>query len=414
MNKIKGLIVRKKDVLLYFICLVAIFVSDDTITFGTNSNTLFIALKYIIYFIVLLCVFFYKPLGFLKKDRLLRQVYFTFVTLILATVFFGGFSGGYLYQILLLTISFLVISKFDIDLLLYYFLKIVYFIAFVSIIGSVVYIILPPVIQLLPKTINLGMVHFYNGGIFAAIGYVEVYRNSGIFREPGVFMVYLNLALAIQLLYFKVYDRRYIIVLSLALFLTLSTAGFLIYVLVLMCVYFENAKKIRFINKLIVVGFALICFVTIFSNSFIYENVFSKLSSDTLKEGSALARQASIFGNARIFADNMWFGVGLRDFEKAFEITTYSLFGVKLSIGNNTNTLGSIFAIYGVFMGLLIVYLLSNLIRFFSKKMTVRFLFTLAILSMLSNEDLRLSLIFYLLLLLPLKKDNSLNVIIRR
>ncbi|MGG5510453.1 hypothetical protein ACPDHN_10920 [Myroides odoratimimus] len=414
MKEISGLIVRKKDVLLYLICLVAIFVSDDTITFGTNNSTFFIALKYIIFIVTFLCVFLYKPLQFLKKDRLLRHVYFSFLLFIAFTIFFCGFSGGYLYQVLLLTIAFLIVNKFDVDLLLYYFLRIVYFLAFMSIIGSILYILLPSVIQALPVTLNLEKVHFYNGGIFAAIGYVEVYRNSGIFREPGVFMIYLNLALAIQLLYFKVYERRYIVVLSLALFLTLSTAGFLIYALVLMSVYFENASRIKFINKFIVVGFAIICTTAVLSNSFIFDNVFSKISGDTVKEGSALARQASIFANIKIFSENMWFGVGLRGFENAFEVATYSLYSIKLGIGNNTNTLGSIFAVYGIFMGSLIIYLLSKLIAFFSKKALVRFFFTLAIISMISNEDLRFSLVFYLLLLLPLKKDNSLNVIIRR
>lgn len=63
------------------------------------------------------------------------------------------------------------------------------------------------------------------------------YRNPGIFWEPGAFAGYLNLALIFLAVYRDRLSRRayvwYLIVLSCALFTTLSTAGYVVYPLVL-------------------------------------------------------------------------------------------------------------------------------------------------------------------------------------
>lgn len=71
-------------------------------------------------------------------------------------------------------------------------------------------------------------------------------RNSSIFREPGVFMVYLGLSLIVELIYLprvrKKYNVIHIIILLVALLSTFSTGGIVTGVLILLLVILSQRK----------------------------------------------------------------------------------------------------------------------------------------------------------------------------
>lgn len=354
------------------IIIMIILISPESLLFGTNSVRIFREIsKYfpIFLFVVLLAK--------MQKGKNCSNYQFTRLMLfwgifsfcmLMSAIFNNNLMIGYGLRIIIMGSGFLFAAVFSRDKFMYIFEKVIYVIAFVSLVLFALKMFLPSAFSLFPTIYNTQSLPFYNVFIWVIPKWSrDVLRLYGPFREPGVFQMYLNLALLFFIkLNGKLTLKRAIVYIG-ALIITYSTTGYIVLLFTLLYYVFEKestgarAQK-NFMVFLILTSIVVLSFyTTLFSaDSF----VFGKLFNDGSKSG--IARFASIFGNLSIFASSPVFGVGITRLSDLFIDYCYSHYGFANT--SNTSTIFVPFATFGLLYGTLWVMSLISFFKSFSAK----------------------------------------------
>lgn len=237
--------------------------------------------------------------------------------------------------------------------------------------------------------------------------YQGLVRNYGIFREPGVYQMYLVMALVLQLLVVKQNSLWRYIILVAAIATTISTTGYiaLAFFLMLFVVNKEglsNNKRLLFISLIVISVLILASTTTLFSMSSEYEyiSVFGKLGN--MNRNTTSARLASITENIRIACEHPIFGAGIEGIDRLFPLYALQKYGRP---GTNTNTVLIQFASHGILYGLLWCY--GN-VQFCRKLNKQRWVWVFAILLILYiGENLTYSGFASLFLMYGISKGNT-------
>jgi len=403
-------LIHKSNYYYLIIFFVVTFISDDTFTFGTNQTFGFIIVKYVMYFLLTVLL--------LVKNSLQSYIYPTKANLALVFISFAviltaalniDLTGGYIYQIWLALLAFLITQYIPREQLVKVFTQYIYVLSIISIIIYIIASYFPFLLNPFPVQMNTGDVEFHNLGIGIVFKDVQQVRNTGIYREPGVFMIYLMIAIIMELFFNEVINKKKLIIIIIALLLTFSTAAFIILAVVCVAYLFKNNDKNTVKNKVFILLAGVAIVVVVLLSSDIYSLVFDKIGKDSINEGSSLARGASVLINLQIFFDNPIKGVGISNFENSYSLYSLKLFNLNFAIGNNTNTITTIFAIYGILFGMIFCCLVFMLAKKLSNLIIPRVLIALALLMMFSNEDLRYSLMSFVFLFWGLKSEPDTN-----
>ena len=203
-------------------------------------------------------------------------------------------------------------------------------------------------------------------------------RPDGLFYEPGVFQLYLNILLYLSLFVFK--KRGYSIITIIAIFSTQSTTGIVICLLILSYYFFvEHLRGKPFLSK-IGYGFGGIILLIpffIIANSNIQEKLYGE------SKGSSMARQYDLFTGINVALSKPLTGIG-------FDYNQYKAVASGLgfqdtemdqkSLEDRSNSNGIVFLFYsiGLPIGLLFIIGLFRQ-EFFSHKFLVGLIFFLSL-----------------------------------
>ena len=378
---------------LFVIVFILIFISEDTVTFGTNMDPRFIVFRYIVYFSMTLFFLFKVRYNTVMLPKTTFYAIVVFLSL-LATIFANQYmTGGYVMQLWIVVLAVLIVKYVDFDDFCALFSKIMFYLSVISLLLLFVYSLLPSAFSIFPVTTNYADTEFYNLYICVFFKTTDIVRNTSIFREPGVFVVYLVIAIIIQL--FKFNNNKYLSVYIIALFTTFSTAGYIVFLLVITAKLIEkNAKKIY-----LYIGLALIPFVTLLW-PFIGEVVFGKFGEENAGYASTLARVSSVTIPFFIFLENPFWGSGIEKFVNLYPIYSMQWYGIEFKPdGESTNTILNTAAIYGISYAMFMLYALYSFSHFFVMKRASRIVIWIVFILISSNEELRFSLFFNVILL---------------
>ena len=335
----------------------------------------------------------------------------TLTTLILLSFFFFSFLGiNYLFAVREQSIQKLlangVIFLSSMFAALYYhshktsYLKHLYFVLKIILIHSVINFVAYPFVK--PFLFEIGNdryecltffnVLFYLGDthLFNVFG-IEMSRNQGIFWEPGVLQIALNLLLFIESF---IYKRRGLIFSAtiLAIISTFSTTGLFVMLIQLFIFFFKIAKQKIYLVPL---------FLIIISGVFVVAEVNVR---DKLSGSGQLSFQARFFDliqPLQILMDNPLTGVGLDD-EQYVEIRQQPKYSLNLGVldfsnrsKGSTNSVMFFLAATGIPFSLLIFSLLYYQQFFFEK----RFWFFIFMIISLMTEPLLLRPFFLTLVM---------------
>lgn len=374
-----------KKIAFYIVCFLVVFCSHDTMLFGTNSDELFILARKIIPFVILLLSLFIIKPSF-SLDYLIKLLVLVSLPILSCLVNHEEINN-YIYRACLMTDAFLLaIIKDDELVFTHVFNSIISFLCVWSLVFWALSSIVPSFADFFPKIINTEG-NAYPNFIFSTVDrdsrYIFTYRNSGAFREPGVFACVLSIALLFELCRRDLSLKRFWIYIV-TLISTFSTAGIILGVIfVVYLAFFEkrSGRIPKFISRTVVVG-TLIVLALVGTGNISSTGIFDKFKQGTNSYGSWFSRLESVFGNLKIFASSPVFGVG-----------RYHLYGMTLAAsGNyvaidNTNTYLINFAAFGFVYALLCII---GTVRFFAVKTNhpLRIaLFTMLLFVALSNED---------------------------
>ncbi len=168
-----------------------------------------------------------------------------------------SYSGNNLYYPFCMFVGAIIATNYNVNDFLIRIEKIIYVLAFLSLIGMSVYYIAPGMIESFPTYQFYNLTHrtIYFFNYIYAQGFLMV-RNSGIAWEPGVFQILLNLGLAITIKKYDELNYKKVFVYTLAIILTRSTTGLLI--LMINLILLVRKKKIF----VILLGIVVLIFST--------------------------------------------------------------------------------------------------------------------------------------------------------
>lgn len=377
--------------IIYLILILLIFVSNDTVLFGTSGNQTLSLIAQIIY----LGISIYLIKQSKKHVKLPFLFLISMLLLLTLTIFINqDFTLGYLIQINSLVTGYLISRNLNFEMFSIYYTKLMCYVALISIFLFSIFTIFPQFLFLLPVQYNIAEVPYIN--LFFYVHFLDVFRNTSIFREPGVYMIYLNIAIILELFVKKHTDKKAMLIFIIAMFTTLSAAGFVILGLIGLLFFLQEKKsniKFRGILLLLIIGYVII------NNFTLFENTFSKFDSSSKEYSSSLARISSIEIPFAIFLDNPLFGTGLSNYVTLYEKYSLQLYGrVYKTGGHSTNTFFNSLASYGFLYFVILIFLIKKTSQLFSKSIFFNVIVFIIIATLFSNEDLRYSLLFSTLL----------------
>ena len=381
---------------LYFFMFIIIYMSDDTYLFRADPEYhIFINIKYFFYFALLIWIFFkYQKQLFRSGIKLLIAL----TCLILLTSFLRfDFTGGYIFQVLTLFLSYFFVKIIDFKSFAQTYCKFIYFFAWTSIILLILTIVVPSIVSNFPIIINTSGKETNHLILYTSL--VGHTRNAGIFREPGVYQLYLNFALFLQIFVLKKINKKELIVLILCLLTTASTAGIIIAIIIFfVAILFKNDSLAKNSRRNLTL-FAYIFVLVIIFNPAVYNEIFDKLSKDSGFYISTLARISSLTIPLYMFFQSVGsfiIGLGLNDFTLLYVETSLNLYNFPFTAdGTGTNTYLNKFATYGFLYGFIFIYGVFNFCKkIFTKSLFKKYIFFIVFLMMFSNEDVRNSFLF--------------------
>lgn len=281
---------------------------------------------------------------FLYRKKIIPQHYVIFSDVLLLSLILEIFltdGGVYLSSIVS------IMSRFAIILAAYYYdeenfstryVKMVVFFASISLVGfalvcinsSMLIAVLPVRVETASTYWNTYNVNYYGMFLFSFTS--ATMRNIGIFHEPGLYQIVLNVAIYLlmfkeNILWLKQKEKtRYLIILTVTMLTTMSTTG-LIAMIGLLVIYLLFYKRERVNTKikwgiLALMSVAMIYEIFAGENSYINRNIVSKIISDSGKidfsTSTGKSRILSLMSDWTIFKSYP-FGIGYLNYNAAFK-----------------------------------------------------------------------------------------------
>ena len=298
------------------IVLVTILVSDDTLFFGTPGNDTFILIKYVVLFglYVWLITSYHHTVSHDSLTKIICGV-------MCGCVIFSGIINsdlrlGVFYKCFILMLSLVIASKLRYNEYSKAFTDIIVVIATISVVFMSIATISLSLLSFAPVYTNIADQPFYNFLVFLVPTDVEHLRNYGFFREPGVFQMYLIMALIFNTYSTNNFKLKYFIILSIALVFTYSTTGFIAYG-VFLIVFFLQSKKNRIaksiLRKITLLLIVSITFLSLKTDLLSSEGmIFDKF--ENTNRGTTIARLASYTSTFDLWCESSISSVGKRIF----------------------------------------------------------------------------------------------------
>ena len=374
-----------------FMVLLMLFCSHDTLLFGTNEDETFITIRKIVPFVIVALTFPYVFLNRFMDTAKTFGMILIFAIPFLSCIVNNEPYNNYIYRgVIMLSAAFFALV-FNTKRFFEIYNKIMKFLTLWSCSVWLISVLFPTFIKMFPIISNYESRDYYFV-IFSNVSYFEnISRNLGIFREPGVYTIFLIVALIGEILILDNKRKKLNIVLfCIGLFTTLSTAGYiLLFALAAyyLFIYHDSIKESFIILIAILLGFLV-------AYQFgMLDMVFEKFSDGTNTYGSWFSRMSSITENIEITLANPVFGIG-----------RYALYDITLAVDGvytadaNTNTILIGSAAYGAAFGVLT---LLSCLRFSyyicKKRIFSTIVIFLILIAALSNEDMGQNYLYYLI-----------------
>ncbi len=384
----------KNNAGIYLIILAIIVISDDCYWFSTSSNKMLVSVKY--GFFVIFPLFIYFKLG---KPQINILPILTMALLFSLSAFVGGASsiGGPISLFFLFLSAAIFVKTIRLDSFSRAYIKVSNIIMIYSLCVWIAVILgftpITEVDNMAGATVKVAYLCTFFSDNFGVM-----LRNGCIFREPGVFMVFINIAFILEIIYLR--NRLNIMKLALyvgCMFTTLSTAGLII--ILGIYTYYIYVQKTKFLGMAIPIVFMGICMYFLIDSEELIGDIFGKFDNG-MNSASFVGRITSLTIPAMIILHNPILGIGAEMFRNEYIKYGKELYHMYIDPQElSTNTILNAGAVYGLWFTIFIVlnfYSFSNiLVR--GKKIHCLYVFLLFMM-MFSNESMFYSLIVYILL----------------
>jgi hypothetical protein len=174
-------------------------------------------------------------------------------------------------------------------------------------------------------------------------------RNQGVFWEPGILQLYMNLLLFLAMNYYR--SLKYSLLSVFVILTTISTTGITLLFLQLLAYVLKNTKKRKIFYVLPIVVSA------VFTIGYMaQQNLHEKLEGR--KQASALQRKLDTLASFNIVKDNPYAGIGL-DFKNYYRLvkkSSLALRDLETQEPRVSNSVLFLFVFFGIPLGIFFLY----------------------------------------------------------
>lgn len=385
-----------------------VYLSIDTLLFGTNVNAY---ARIVLVGLTAALSFFLFVRRWMKSGhiRISRKDSFTLlfmlgilmVSHLNALLFHGaGIEGQYIYNYLLIVYMFEIGQLLGLEEFCHKYVNVMTFLA-----GFALMLYCADVVGLAEKipslhmtnTAGIGFYHFGFGATMEHLPYHTI-RAYGIFREPGVFAIYLGIATGLLFFFQKRLSLTKLLILSVAMIFTFSTAGYIILLAeIAIFIMMKSDNKRELCAKIVICTLLIVAFIVLEG---LYDTVFGKFH---VENDSLNSRIYSVISGLDFSVISPVLGCGWEYVSNNFEAVTYDKYGIKNAAFTNTylRMAATYGWIYTVFMAQKIYILIRNGMRGRTRYFPVFFSVCAFLLwvVMFSNEGMVLNPLLYLWML---------------
>jgi len=388
-----------KEKIVFIVIVVLLFFSADSLSANIFGIELAILLNQVMYLgVIVLLLTNFKNYNQSATSNIILAALAFFI--LLTAITNQDYTLGYIIQLIVFCSGFLIAKKIKFSVFVNIYSKSLYLLSITSLVLFTAFIIFPFLLDFFPMITNSEESSYIN--VFVYVHFINMFRNTGIFREPGMHMIYLNIAILFQYFFYKTVKKKYLIVFIVTLVTTLSTGGFIVFAL-LAFTYLIKQKKTK--TAIQFVTGSSILYLFIIYNFDLFEVTFSKFNSDSSEYGSSVARLSSVTVPTRIFVEDPFFGVGLTSYKGYYEFYSREILGFAMKAdGHSTNTLFNSLGTYGFFFFMLLLIPVYKFSASLASSVLVKILIFVSFVMMLGNEDMRYSLLFAVLIFYGFRK----------
>lgn len=395
MNTAKQWINKNCTYIIAILTFLMVYISKDTLLFGTNESKLAELALYGFMPLTLVCLAVLFLCSDKKLSKYSRNMLFFYGSSIVLTALVNlDFSVKYGWVLILVIIAVLYTNLVDFSTFSDLFIKIMCVLSIGSLIGTAIYFAAYSILQYFPVITNISGLRYAYLYVTTVPEATWGFRNYGIFREPGMFIIFLNIALLFELNKKEKTSFWRTMLLCLTVLSTLSTAGYIVTAFIMCFGSFGSALFTDKKNRIFMIcTVAVVVTVALLNFSKIYALVFEKLFTDN---HSKSARFGSIWINFLLLLEKpiaVLVGRGFTATENGF----ITLAAEKAVAPHNTTTVFKLLALFG--FPHLIVFLRKLYVccakHFHSRYLAV--IAAIAIFLLLNNEEMVANVLVYLL-----------------
>ena len=232
------------------------------------------------------------------------------------------------------------------------YVKVIFFLAVTSLIIYSGALLFREIIYLFPQINSHGSAYYFN--LFLAVYHIPLptyLANSSVFWEGGAYQAFLNLAIAFELVFNKLENKKRLFILILSVITTHSTTGYIILVFQLAFFLFvEKSITSKWLNHILRVLLATMLLW------FIFSSIFQGIVLNKFSEGSYsfIVRLTSTLTDLTIFGQSPIFGSGISDYQDMVKSISYSKY--LISLQGSVNSLTQFLAMYGLIISCAFLY----------------------------------------------------------
>ena len=404
------MIITKHSKYIYYILSCILILSTDTFIVATNQN------RNIFYCSILLLVIslIYMLIGNVKISK--RNIIIFLILLIFISMnmlYHQDISNGNVYKILLLLYGIVLCSFMDFSIFRTAYVEIMTVVCSFSLLLYILsfFISFSDYFPVITNIVGIKVAFVWLSNVHINIT-DSIIRNYGPFWEPGVFAIYLCIAIIFALKDEQTRIPVYVYIFVCGIITTLSTTGIILLALILstnLLASRGNQRKHCCVGKIGILFIFICCGMLFLFNSNIYEMIFAKLSPESWKFSSTLTRLYSAYANIIIFLDNLVLGCGINNYTAALS-HYYESQGMLSFIGKEIGTNGLLiqFAMYGGIIGAVYLWGLFSFCAVLTRTTRLQYILFFLFILMLCAEPLQMSLLFNVFIFwMPEKKKTS-------
>ena len=375
-----------------FLCF---FISDDALLFSTIPSNFLMGTKiasYIILLVYLSCKPNLSREG-MTQGLLVILLMGGILCLSMASNTDLSLNYGYRFFILLLCLLFATRIRFHEYAQIY--VRVLFIFSLIALISWIFKQAFPALLSYIPSVTNSKGVAFPTIGVCSFLE--NGFRSTSIFREPGMFSIYLIWGLFLEIFYLPESSKVRVSVFSASTILTFSTLGFLSLITLFIVAGFRTRESLSYIKKNYwIILLAPIITTILLTNETVYSHMVTRnFGGEGIEDSAAFSRLSSFTVPLKIALESPFSGVGITSYMEHNELAALEIYGIALGEGTGTNTIMIETAKHGFLYGGILILLLLNLSRRFKGFWGI---FAL-LLAMLSSQCMPYSIFYNLLLM---------------